>query len=242
MARSMLAHNLDSIQPDGTLLPTTGEHARPDEPGHVAFALGEFYRATGETTLKGFVSRIRDRNYSQRRTDAFPGGFVQQHVTSIGLDSLDGMSGVDSARLAADLTRLASALPDDTSKTFRGIPFSVRYAFRFQAASGVDAVVADLVRRLNQEASPLEQHTLLIAERIGAASDTPFRVAYHERTGGLEEAIETTDVLAALRLSSPPHVALVVLREGQDTSAFAMLERQADGSWRVRWTSVHTGC
>ncbi len=53
MARSMLAHNLDSIQPDGTLIPVPGEHARPDEPGHVAYALGEFYRATGETTLKG---------------------------------------------------------------------------------------------------------------------------------------------------------------------------------------------
>jgi ketosteroid isomerase-like protein len=33
-----------------------------------------------ETTLKGFVSRIGERRYSQRRTDAFPGGFVQQHV------------------------------------------------------------------------------------------------------------------------------------------------------------------
>ena len=54
MARSMLGHNLDSIQPDGTILPATGEQPRPDEPGHVAFALGEFYRATGETTLKGF--------------------------------------------------------------------------------------------------------------------------------------------------------------------------------------------
>jgi hypothetical protein len=53
MARSMLAHNLDSIQPDGTLSPVTGEHSRADEPGHVAYALGEFYRATGETTLKG---------------------------------------------------------------------------------------------------------------------------------------------------------------------------------------------
>ncbi len=53
MARSMLAQNLDSIQPDGTLSPVTGEHSRADEPGHVAFALGEFYRATGETTLKG---------------------------------------------------------------------------------------------------------------------------------------------------------------------------------------------
>src|ERR1035437_6210176 len=48
MARSMLAHNLDSIQPDGTLLPANAEQSRPDEPGHVAFALGEFYRATGE--------------------------------------------------------------------------------------------------------------------------------------------------------------------------------------------------
>lgn len=54
MARSMLGHNLDSIQPDGTILPATGESPRPDEPGHVAYALGEYYRATGETTLKGY--------------------------------------------------------------------------------------------------------------------------------------------------------------------------------------------
>jgi hypothetical protein len=54
MARSILGHNLDSIQPDGTVLPTPGEESRPDEPGHVAFALGEYYRATGESTIKGF--------------------------------------------------------------------------------------------------------------------------------------------------------------------------------------------
>ena len=39
MARSILGHNLDSIQPDGTTLPIAGENPRPDEPGHVAFAL-----------------------------------------------------------------------------------------------------------------------------------------------------------------------------------------------------------
>src|SRR6185312_6489792 len=60
-------------------------------------------------------------------------GFVQERVTGVALDSLQGMSGSDSANFAADLTRLASALPDDTSRTFRGIPFSVRYAYRFQA-------------------------------------------------------------------------------------------------------------
>ncbi len=54
MARSMLGHNLDSIQPDGTILPANGEASRPDEPGHAAYALGEYYRATGETSLKGF--------------------------------------------------------------------------------------------------------------------------------------------------------------------------------------------
>jgi len=54
MARSILGHNLDSIQADGTTLPATGETPRPDEPGHVAFALGEYYRATGEGTLGNF--------------------------------------------------------------------------------------------------------------------------------------------------------------------------------------------
>ena len=41
MARSMLAHNLESINPDGSLTPVAGESPRSDEPGHVAFALGE---------------------------------------------------------------------------------------------------------------------------------------------------------------------------------------------------------
>ncbi len=54
MARSILGHNLDSIQADGTIASVPGEEPRPDEPGHVAYALGEYYRATGETTLKGY--------------------------------------------------------------------------------------------------------------------------------------------------------------------------------------------
>lgn len=53
MARSMLSHNLDSINADGTITPTQGESSRPDDPGHAAMAIGEFYRATGETTLNG---------------------------------------------------------------------------------------------------------------------------------------------------------------------------------------------
>jgi len=53
MARAMLGHNLSAIQPDGTIQPVAGEHNRPDEPGHAALAIGEFFRATSETNFDG---------------------------------------------------------------------------------------------------------------------------------------------------------------------------------------------
>ena len=53
MARSMLSHNIDSINQDGSISPIEGESYRSDEPGHAALAIGEFYRATGETELDG---------------------------------------------------------------------------------------------------------------------------------------------------------------------------------------------
>ncbi len=51
MARSILGENLASINQDGTIAPLDGEHPRYDEPGHAALAIGEFFRATGETSL-----------------------------------------------------------------------------------------------------------------------------------------------------------------------------------------------
>ncbi len=53
MARSILGHNLESIQEDGTVLPVGEENSRVDEPGHAALAIGEYHRATGETELNG---------------------------------------------------------------------------------------------------------------------------------------------------------------------------------------------
>jgi hypothetical protein len=54
MAKSILGHNLDSINQDGTISPVDGEVSRSDEAGHAALALGEYYRATGETSVNGF--------------------------------------------------------------------------------------------------------------------------------------------------------------------------------------------
>lgn len=168
--------------------------------------------------------------------------FLEGRLQPIPLDSIEGLASTDSAQLAAAITRLASTLPDDTAHTFRGVPLSVRMAYRFTAAPGVQALVADVVRTLNLEATPLEQHTLLVAERRGGTGAEGYRVVYHSRSAGSEETLETTDVLAAVRFAGSNRVALVLLREGMESSAYALLERDERGRWHQRWTSVHTGC
>lgn len=50
--KSLLKLNFNSLAPDGTILPVEGEVSRADEPGHAALAFGEYFRATGETTLE----------------------------------------------------------------------------------------------------------------------------------------------------------------------------------------------
>ena len=54
MAQSILGHNLESISEQGTISPVADETSRLDEPGHAALAIGEYYRATGETKLGNY--------------------------------------------------------------------------------------------------------------------------------------------------------------------------------------------
>ncbi len=53
MACSILGHHIGFLRDDGTLEPALGEHTRADEPGHVAFAIGEFCRAAHVLELEG---------------------------------------------------------------------------------------------------------------------------------------------------------------------------------------------
>lgn len=53
MARAILSHNLAAINEDGTVAPANGEATLPEESAHALAAIGEFYRATRETTLNG---------------------------------------------------------------------------------------------------------------------------------------------------------------------------------------------
>ncbi|MFI3290491.1 MAG: hypothetical protein R3Y46_01275 [Opitutales bacterium] len=54
MAHSILSHNIGAVNQDGSITPAEGETTLRDEAGHVAMALGEFYRATGSTTLDDY--------------------------------------------------------------------------------------------------------------------------------------------------------------------------------------------
>lgn len=50
--RALLKINLSSITSDGSITPVEGEISRSDEPGHVALALGEYFRATGDLVFE----------------------------------------------------------------------------------------------------------------------------------------------------------------------------------------------
>ena len=169
-------------------------------------------------------------------------GFASDHVRPIALDSVALLSPRDSMVLVAETSRLASSVTAPVGTSFQGLRFTTEDVRRFQAVPGVQALVAHLVRRVNQEASPLEEQTLLIAERDSGVTGGSYRLAYAERTSGREEDVVTPEVLAGVRIGGGTEPSLVVARDGSDGIAYAMLERVGPHHWRVRWSSGITSC
>lgn len=179
----------------------------------------------------------------QPATDAsWSVGFASGNVRSIALDSVAMLSPRDSMVLVAEASRLASSVVAPTGPSFQGLRFTTEDVRRFDAVPGVQALVAHLVRRVNQEASPLEEQTLLVAERDSGVTSGPYRLAYAERTSGREEDVVTPEVLAGVRIGAGPQPLLVVARDGSDGIAYAILERVSPHRWRVRWSSGMTSC
>ena len=166
--------------------------------------------------------------------------FQRGVATAIELRPIESLASSDSARLAADLTRLAAALPNDTARAFRGLPFVIRAAHGFTPTPGIEAAVAEVARRVNVEANPREETLLLVAER--ASGSREWQVAYSERASGSEAHVERATPLAAVKLGATASPTLVVERTGTDWIAYALVQRQADGRWRESWESAYSGC
>ena len=168
--------------------------------------------------------------------------FASGRARPLPLDSLETLTGADSARLAAEVSRLASTVPNDTATAFQGIPYFVRQVRRFRIGTDTGVLIANVTRRINQEANPREEQLLLIGERPSAQPNGRYTLRYHERVSGPEEAIESSDVLAAVLLAAEGTPAIVLIRDYGDGSAYALLTREAGGEWRLAWNSAYAGC
>ena len=166
--------------------------------------------------------------------------FIGDKARALPLDSIEGMSRPDSARLAGEVARLARQLPNDTARAFRGLPYFVRTVRRFTPAPGVETLVADVARRINQEANPREEQILLVAERERGGG--AWQVAFAERASGREGSVETHDVLAAAAIGPTRRPTLVLGRYVGDGVSHAILERTAARQWTIRWVSATSGC
>ncbi len=103
---------------------------------------------------------------------------------SLPLDSLEGVSPADSLSITIELARLASAISATNDPVYRGLPFSVRRAYRFSDGSS-SILVGSVVRKINEEANPREEHILLVAEK--PASADKYITAFHTRAAGAED-------------------------------------------------------
>ena len=167
--------------------------------------------------------------------------FETGHATEVAIDSIEALPSADSARLAADIARIASALPGDTSAAFRGLPFVVNKAWRARIPGGPTVLTAVVVRNVNQEANPRQERILLIAERDSGTTTPRFTPRYTERKVGLEETLETTDPISIVLLGTNRHPTVVVARDAGNGLSYALIERIA-GQWQRRWASIYAGC
>lgn len=166
-------------------------------------------------------------------------GLVGAKIRPIKLDSLAGLAHADSAQLTAQVTRLASMLPTGGGgDRFQGLPFAVRALWRFPIQQG-EVLVAGLIRQVNQEAQPLEERTMLVAERDSAGGE--WRTSYYERSRGADETVEAREVVAAAYVGASTEPLLVVARDYSDAAAYSLIERTASG-WRMVWTSPRVRC
>jgi hypothetical protein len=160
-------------------------------------------------------------------------------ATGLPLRSMERMQGEDSARFVSDVISAATHLREGGDTVFHGIPFSVRKGYRL-AVPGLSIIVSEVVRKINEEANPREEHLLLISERRAADSD--YRVTFHARSAGVEESLEASDILAAFRLVESGRPSIVVTYDYEDGRKIGLLERIPGNSWRIIWKSAYTGC
>ena len=157
-------------------------------------------------------------------------GLQRQSVRPVAMDSLEGMSRADSSRITTELARLASMISAHEESRFEALPFAVARA-RVIRADDREILLGQLVRRVPQEAAPVEERTFIIAERANGRG--PYTIEYSQRSSGSEETTDYFEVLSATRADDRLLVLLARDRPAQTT--YVVLERSPAGVWRAVW-------
>lgn len=145
----------------------------------------------------------------------------------------------DSAALTADVLGIASQIPQRDDAAFKGIPYSVRNAYRVSISES-SLIIAEVVRKINEEANPREEHVFLIGERQPPAQ--AFHLTFHKKSAGAEESLETTDLLSVIQIVKTGKPALIVSFDYEDGRKLGLIERFSESTWRLVWKSAYAGC
>jgi len=155
-------------------------------------------------------------------------------------DSLGSLSRADSAMLVVAINKAAALLPLDSAGVLGRVPFGVTKAYRLRFAGGVEAVIAVVERRLNLEASPRVERTVLVLERPPKVKG--FSAVWRETQYAAEDDLIAVDLLAVVNLRASGRPTVFLGLDFGDGSRVEMLERSAGGIWSLRWSSAYTGC
>lgn len=165
-------------------------------------------------------------------------GLEKGRAVGLRLHSLEGMTSTDSVQFVADVIRAARSVVGG-DPAFRGIPLSVRKGYRLMLP-GTSVIIAEVVRKINEEANPREEHLFLLAERSG--NEPQYHVSFHTRSAGSEESLETSEVLAAIRLTKTGTPAIVSTFDYEEGGKVGLFERRGENDWQVIWKSAYAGC
>jgi hypothetical protein len=159
---------------------------------------------------------------------------------AIHADSIGAAPTKDSADLVVQINKAAALLPLDSAGVLGRVPFSVTKAYRLRLPGDVEAIIAVVERRLNVEASPRVERTVLVLER--PAGEKTFNAVWRDTQYAAEDDLIAVDLLGVVRLRDENRPTVFLGLDFGDGTRVQMLQRTGGRTWSLRWASAYTGC
>lgn len=166
-------------------------------------------------------------------------GLESGRAKGLKVDPISETQSKDSAALTADVLEATSEIPERDDPAFKGIPFSVRNAYRVTIPES-SVIVAEVVRKINEEANPREEHVFMVAERRSPTG--LYHLTFRRKSAGREESLETIDLLSVIEIVKTSKPALIVSFDYEDGRRLGLIERFSESAWRLVWKSAYASC